>query len=212
MTDPQRLPRGRHALAPEQVESIHRERLIAALAEQMLDGGYSATSIVKICRTAGVSRESFYRLYTSQLDLFLDALDAVGSVLRGRLTSAFDGPGGTVERFERAATVYLEAMVAEPGYARLFMVEVYAAGPEAIERRAVLHRDLAASFARLFGASTDHDEFDCRMLVSAISGQVAEPVVTGDHATTLALAEPLTDHVRRMLSSGSFTAAADTRP
>jgi hypothetical protein len=83
---------------------------------------------------------------------------------------------------------YLEAMAAEPAAARTFLIEVYAAGPEAIAHRvAMLERfvDLVASFVETT------DRLRCEALVGAISSMVTMRIATGDHASLPALHGPL---------------------
>ncbi len=60
-----------------------------------------------------------------------------------------------MERFERALAAYLETMAADPAYARLFLVEVYAAGPEAMDRRAALQQRIVDALVELFAVRDD---------------------------------------------------------
>jgi hypothetical protein len=62
----------------------------------------------------------------------------------------------------------------------VFLVEVYAAGPEAIARRATLQDRIVDRMADLLGASTRDDRFACQVLVAAVSFMVTGPVVAQD--------------------------------
>jgi hypothetical protein len=103
-----------------------------------------------------------------------------------------------IERFDRTLTAYLDALASAPALARLFLVEVHAAGPEAMARRAALQRRLADAMAALLGARTDGDRFACQVVVAATSAKVAGPLVAGDTDALRALGPPILDHVRRL--------------
>src|ERR1044072_4439531 len=57
---PKRLPRGRHALAPEDVLRNQRERLVAAVPGVVAERGYAAMWVSDIVRAPAVSRNAFY--------------------------------------------------------------------------------------------------------------------------------------------------------
>ncbi|MFI0369630.1 TetR/AcrR family transcriptional regulator [Actinomadura sp. 1N219] len=199
---PRRLPRGRHALSRSEVERVHRDRLCAAMAAAMTEKGYVGTSVEDVLKRARVSRQSFYGLFSSKLDCFMAAFDQATEVLRRRLEGAVEGGGDPSERFERAFTAYLEALASEPGYARLFLVEVYAAGPEAIQRRSEIQHDLAAALAEMMGATGETARFACQIVVSAVGAMVTPAVAAGDMAALRAVGPPVVEHVRLLLRSG----------
>jgi AcrR family transcriptional regulator len=118
-----------------------------------------------------------------------------------QLTPALEAPGTPLERFGRALDVYLDALTSAPAFARLFLVEVHAAGPEAMARRTALQHRLAGAIADLFGARTDADRFTCQAIVAAISALVTGPLVSGDLDAVRRLRQPLVDHVARLLTT-----------
>ncbi|MEV4258826.1 TetR/AcrR family transcriptional regulator, partial [Spirillospora sp. NPDC049652] len=227
---PRRLPRGRHALAPEEVERIHRDRLYAAMAEAMAERGYVRTSVEDVLKRAVVSRQSFYRLFDSKLDCFMGAFERAGEILVAHVLEALglyqaavpdagtpgeddpagetaeeDGPAdgtaeedghasGTAEEdgaaggtpgdplavVEHALGAYLDVLAREMPYARLFLVEVFAAGPEAVERRTALQGTLAGVFADLIGATDEAGRYTCQVIVAATSAMVTPAVAAGD--------------------------------
>jgi AcrR family transcriptional regulator len=199
---PRRLPRGRHRLSREQVEQDQRLRILTAFAAAMADDGYVRTPVAAVLRHAGVSRETYYRLYADKLDGFLAALDLVGEVLLAELAAALDGPGEPIERAERALDRYLSLVATHRGEARLFLVEAYAAGPPAIERRAEVQRRIADSFADLLGTRTEDGRLTCRTLVAAVSAMIAGPVVADDPDAVVALAGPIARELRRFHAAG----------
>ncbi|MGI5205846.1 TetR/AcrR family transcriptional regulator [Spirillospora sp. CA-108201] len=211
---PRRLPRGRHALSRAEVERVHRDRLCGAMAQAMAEKGYVGTSVEDVLKRARVSRQSFYALFSSKLDCFMAAFDQAGLLLFLQLQEAMQGEGdadergtaqggsGAAERFERVFTAYLEALASEPEYARLFLVEVFAAGPEAVRRRTRVQRDLARTLADLMGVTGDAGRFACEVIVAAVSSMVTPAVAAGDLEALRAIREPVIGHVRLLLRSG----------
>src|SRR5690348_17090199 len=65
---PRRLPRGRHALAPDDVLRDQRERLLAAVPAVASEHGYEAMSVADIVRAAAVSRNAFYKNFSDKQD------------------------------------------------------------------------------------------------------------------------------------------------
>jgi AcrR family transcriptional regulator len=196
-----RLPKGRHSLTREQVQEVQRLRLAVAMAECMTESGYVGTPVAAVLKRAGVSRQTFYELYDDKLACFLDALDLVGAVLVAELTSALETQKGSpIERAEQAIDRYLDTITEHAAFARLFLVEVYAAGPEAMRRRAAVQAQVAAGLAGLLDARTDAQGFACRSFVAAVSSLVTLPVVSGDEAGVQALRRPLRTLLRTLVS------------
>jgi AcrR family transcriptional regulator len=199
------LPKGRHSLTRQQVADVQRFRLAVAMAEAMQERGYVGTPVAEILKRAGVSRETFYQLYDDKLACFLDALDLVAAVLIEQMDSALTrrgAPDDALDRAERAIQRYLAAIGANPAFARLYLVEVHAAGPEALRRRADLQAFLADGFARLLGARTEAARFACQAFIGSIGSFVTIPIVTGDVEALRALGPPLVAHLRALVERG----------
>ncbi|WP_433475358.1 TetR/AcrR family transcriptional regulator [Spirillospora sp. CA-142024] len=204
MTEPRRLPRGRHALSRSEVDRVHRDRLCGAMAAAMAEKGYVATSVEDVLKRARVSRQSFYGLFSSKLDCFMAAFDQASEFLRLHLQDTIQQitAGDAAERFERAFTTYLETLALDPGYARLFLVEVYAAGPEAVRRRTEVQHVLAEGLADLMGVTGETARFACQIVVSAVSTMVTPAVAEGDMEALRAVGPPVVEHMRLLLRSG----------
>ena len=205
------LPRGRHRLSREQVEDAQRVRIFLAMADAMAEHGYVGTSVAKVLAGAGVSRETFYQLFDGKLECFLAACDFVADALAGHLAaSVADGPARQtpIDRFERTLTEYLDLLASAPALARLFLVEVHAAGPAAMARRAALQHRLADAMAALLSARTDADRFACHTVVAAMSAMVAGPLVAGDPDALRALGPPMLEHVRRLFDRSRHATSA----
>jgi AcrR family transcriptional regulator len=181
------------------------------MAEVMAEKGYVATSVEDVLKRAVVSRQSFYQFFDSKLDCFMAAFDRAGELLLERLMTTIaeteNESGGTTDpltRFERAITAYLDALATEWPYSRLFLVEVYAAGPEAIRRRADMQVTITNALADVMAVTDDAGRFTCQMIVAATATMVTIPVAEGDRDRLRALGPPLIEHVRRLWTAGAF--------
>lgn len=187
------LPRGPHNLTREEVESSQRERILVAMVEAVGEKGFAGTSVADVVGRAGVSRATFYALFGGKSDCFAAAYDwaarriatvlaaAAGAANAPASSEAVD-PLGQVRAVLRA---YLGWLAAAPAPARTFLVEVYAAGPAAIEQR---HESLGL-FVDLVAATLgdrpgpfgnrSQQRFAVEVLVSAVSSMVTHLVGTG---------------------------------
>jgi AcrR family transcriptional regulator len=209
-----RLPRGRYALSPEEVERIQRSRLAAAMAQVMAEKGYVATSVADVLKRSGVSRQTFYQVFTDKLDCFMAAFDQAAEFLLLGLLGVIEaderglpGPeaeGDPLQWFEQAFTAYLEALALDLPYTRLFLVEVYAAGPEAIQRRTSLQTTITTMMADLMGVTSEAARFTCEMIVAATSTLVTNAVINNDLEALRALGPPVLEYVRTLWNAGAF--------
>jgi AcrR family transcriptional regulator len=194
----ERLPRGRHGLTREQVVRSQRGRIFRAMAETMARKGYAATSVSEVLQAAGVSRETFYEQFSSKEDCFMAAFETAVNGLLGAVREA-PGPGAPpFERFERGLRAYLDALADDPAFARVMLIEVYAAGPAALERRAALQSGFVDAVGETLGSRTASDRFANEALVAAISAMVTSRLAAGDVDGLRALHRPLTDLARRL--------------
>jgi AcrR family transcriptional regulator len=197
------LPRGRHGLSREEVEGSQRLRLVRAMAEVMAEKGYARTSVADILRRARVSRETFYELFDSKEDCFMSAFDeayrGIGEALAagagGELAAG--GAGGRAV-LDIVLEHYLAALASEPDLARVFLIEVYAAGPKAMERRLELQRGLVEVLAQLIGAKSAEDRFAVEAAVAAIVSLVTARLAVGDPEGIRDLHAPLLQLLERL--------------
>jgi AcrR family transcriptional regulator len=144
---PRRLPRGTHGLDRGVVEASQRARLLEAVGRAVADRGYAAATIDDIVRGAGVSKKTFYEHFRDKEGCFLAAYQAASDELYARVREAHSGPDDWLERTRAGIAAYLRWLAGEPALARVFLIEVAAAGPRAAERRERL-RDRYAELLR----------------------------------------------------------------
>jgi len=155
---------------------------------------------------AGVSRETFYQQFDSKEDCFLETLDHASRILLDRVTAAAgEGRGPDAPALEDILGAYLEALAAEPVFARVYLVEVYAVGPRAVRHRVAAQEMFATALAEQLGATTDDQRMACELLVAAVSAMVTNRVALGKPETLPELREPVAS-VARQLARAAFGA------
>jgi AcrR family transcriptional regulator len=156
---PRRLPRGTHGLDRSLVAASQRARLLEAVGRAVAEKGYAAATIDDIVRDAGVSKKTFYEHFSDKLECFLAAYEAASDELLAHVTAAQDGAEGEwLERTRAGIHAYLRWLAAEPALARVFLIEIAAAGPVALERRERLRDRYAERMRELQVANSVPDE------------------------------------------------------
>jgi AcrR family transcriptional regulator len=155
-----RLPRGPHRLAREEVLASQRGRMLEAMASAVAAKGYAGTTVADVVGGAGVSRKTFYEHFRDKEDCFLAAFDAGVQLLVDAVERAtLDADGEWREHIRAGVRAYLSALSAAPDFARTFLIEVLAAGPHALERRAEVHGRFAELLKTLHESyRADHPE------------------------------------------------------
>jgi AcrR family transcriptional regulator len=159
---PERLPRGTHGLDPSLVAASQRARLLGAVGRTVADKGYAAATIEDIVRDAGVSKKTFYEHFGDKLTCFLAAYEAASDELFEHVRTAQDaaarGDAEWLSRTRAGIHAYLRWLAAEPALARVFLIEIAAAGPEALECRERLRDRYAERMRELQVANSVPDE------------------------------------------------------
>jgi AcrR family transcriptional regulator len=190
------LPRGRHHLTREQVRASQRGRMLLGMVEAVAEKGYARTTVADVLERAHASRETFYEHFANKQDCFLAAYEESVQHLTAALRDSLDPEEEPLARFDRLLGAYLEAMAQEPELAHMFMIEVYAAGPDAWARRAaVLERFGDVTFEVLGDAPQirrlPDPRFAVQALVAAISALVTGKLAAGKAAELPSLRAPI---------------------
>lgn len=181
------------------------------------NGGYAETSVQDVLTRARVSRRAFYELFNSKLDCFLAAFDGARDILLGRMLDGtgaesveqLRGPGDPVGKFERGMSAYLNAVAEELAFARLFLVDSFAAGPEAVRRRTVAQGRIVDAMAWLLGVTGPEGRYTCESVITSVAARVSALLASDDEDAVKkdairALGPPLARHVRRLWVLGAF--------
>lgn len=204
------LPRGPHELTREQVEASQRQRMLTAMSDAVAEKGYAKTAVADVLKRAGVSRATFYAQFTDKEDCFRAAFESIAAllaeVLAGQLAYLAESQPDldALGRVEAILSLYLDLMSHAPSFAKTFLIEVYAAGPIAIEqRRRSLEGFVDLVVQTLEGADLPGDEAEQRFAVQALVGAVASLVTNlvgaGEISRLPELREPFVSLARRLI-------------
>jgi AcrR family transcriptional regulator len=129
-SSPRRLPRGRHALTPEEVLRDQRKRLLEAVPGVIAERGYEAASVADLVKAAAVSRNALYKNFADKQECVGIAHEDGHGRLLEMLTRHCEVASSLGERVERSLAAGLGTLAAEPDLARLLFVEAPSAGEE----------------------------------------------------------------------------------
>jgi AcrR family transcriptional regulator len=185
-TLPAPLPRGNHGLSREEVSASQRTRLLTGMLEVVAENGYAAATVGAVLSRAHISRQTFYEHFTDKQDCFLAAFDRSADNFATLIARSLGSPKDPVlTRVDRIFEAYLNALAANPVNARVFMIEIYAAGYPAVSRRLARSEAFAMVLADAVTIGQrwrgDLDPlFVARAVTGAVSGLVTERIDAGD--------------------------------
>jgi AcrR family transcriptional regulator len=197
---PRRLPRGSHGLDRDVVEASQRTRLLEAIGRAVAERGYAAATIDDVVRRAGVSKATFYEHFSDKQECFLAAYEAASEELLARVREAHaSAKDDWMERTRAGIHAYLRWLAADPALARVYLVEVAAAGPVALERREALRDRYAELVRERRGSDLPFEIFHA--VVAAVDDLVVRHI--REHgAEKLPELEPVLVHLQTALLDG----------
>ena len=139
-----RLPSGPQGLGRAQVVEVQRARIVAGLVDVVLELGAGSVSVADVVSRSGVSRRTFYEIFTDREDCFLAAFDDALAGVAGVVVPAFEGESSWLEGLRVGLGELLGAFDEDPGLGQLLVVESLAGGPRVLERRAEVLAGLIA--------------------------------------------------------------------
>jgi AcrR family transcriptional regulator len=206
---PKRLPRGRHALAPEEVLRDQRERLLDAVPQVVAERGYEAMSVADIVKAAAVSRNAFYKNFADKKECFAAAHEVGHERLFEVLVQRCVAGATTEARVEAGLAAGLESMASDPDTARLLFVEAPAAG----EGMALRYHEWLRRYGTLLRAAAPDMPPESLpapevegVIVGGVASRVASEVLNGRAAKLRELTAPLVEYVL------AFYRLGDTSP
>ena len=145
-----KLPHGRHGLAPEAVRANQRARIFGATVELVNARGYATTTVQDIVTAANVSKRTFYDLFGNKEDCFLWVFDVIAGRAIRRVNEAYRAENEWSDQLRSGFAVFVQEVIDEPAAARLALVEALGAGPVLLKRMdsasAVFERMVRTSF------------------------------------------------------------------
>jgi AcrR family transcriptional regulator len=118
------------------VGSTKRQRILDGMLEAVGTSGYDAASVRTVLDLTGLYRQAFYDNFPDKDTCYLEAFDAGVARLEALAIAAAAGEESWQGRLRAGLGGVLDALDAEPDIGRGLVVEVHAAGPAALQRRA----------------------------------------------------------------------------
>jgi len=144
------LPKGRHGLSREEVETSQRTRLLRATVELGTEHGFASLTLTDIVHRAGVARSTFYEFFADKQQCFLETFDyAAERVLEHVLAIGPPPAGDFTSPVHAYIARVLELALEEPGLVRLVTADAEALGPAAAERQRSIRSRLADGLVAL---------------------------------------------------------------
>lgn len=160
---------------PAAVTRNQRERMYAAMVAAVAENGYEGTRVADVVKLSGVSRSAFYKHFEDKLDCFLAILDEMAALAYQELAKAYDARLPWEKRLRAVADAFLDLLLEQPAAARLCLVEVYAAGPQAVQRLDLAIFAAEGAIADAFQESPERKGMP-RDIVRAIVGGILKTV------------------------------------
>lgn len=137
--------------------SPKRQAMLDGMLEAVGAEGYERTSVRTVLNRTGSYRQAFYDNFADKDDCYLQAYDAGVKRVEELVRAAAGGQPTWTGQVRAGLTALLDFLDREPDVGRALIVEVHAAGPEALARRtAVMERiDAFLDRARAESAAAD---------------------------------------------------------
>jgi len=113
----------------------HAERALQALADVVAETGYAGATVEAVLRRAQMSATTFYANFAGKDDAMLAAIDSACSQIVAAVMPAYRRAPDWPRGIRAAFGALFNFLASRPALANLAMVEVYAAGLEAMQRR-----------------------------------------------------------------------------
>jgi len=225
-----RLPPGPHNMARGEVGRHQRIRIHGAMIEAVAENGYGPTTVREVIGLAGVSRRSFYELFTNKEHCFLATFDLLAGWGVQRMRGAYAAAQGNLEdrlgaalrefaavaatRRKAAVLVFLEAQMAgAPGLLRLgratsvcegLLSRSFSGSPGASNLPAPIVRAIAGGLhAAMSGCLRERDAATC--------GGIAEEMLNWTLLFQTPAAERMSERIgARVLRSAREASGRDT--
>lgn len=180
-----------HAPKLKLVNSPKREKILIGMLEEVGSKGYDVTSVRTVLDRTGLYRQAFYDNFPDKESCYLAAFDAGVARMEALAIAAAASEESWRGKLRAGLGAVLDFLDSEPDIGRGVIVEVHAAGPEALARRAEAMKR-ATDFIDMARQDTEGGE--------SPPGIAPEGIVAGIHAVVHArLSTGATEGFRRLL-------------
>ncbi|HEX4837728.1 MAG TPA: TetR family transcriptional regulator [Solirubrobacteraceae bacterium] len=186
------------ALGLERVADIQRGRMLAAMAEVCCERGAANVTVAQVVACAGVSRRTFYEIFSDREDCFLVAFDEGVARASEWVAPAYRAVGSWRERVRASLTELLRFLDREPFLGRLLIVESLGAGAKSLERRRRLLAHIISAVDDGRGearAGAGVTPLTADGIVGAVLSVIHSRLLEGDREPLIGLVNPLMNMV-----------------
>lgn len=118
------------------VSSLKRQRILQGMLDVVGTEGYEAASVRMVLDRSGLYRQAFYDEFSGKETCYLKALEFGAANLESTAIAAAAGEAEWTDQLRAGLEAVLDAFDVEPAMGRALLVEVHAAGGEALAIRA----------------------------------------------------------------------------
>ena len=180
----------------DRVARNQRARLYGAMIEAVARRGYGATSVADLLKLAGVSRRSFYELFSNKEDCFLSTHDSVVARSRKIMLEAWSSERGWANRLHSSCNALLEDVASSPKAARLVLVESLGIGAGIREPMLLADRVFERLVSAAFSSAPNRPELpglSSTAIVSGVRHVLSRRLQEGREAELLTLSDEILD-------------------
>jgi len=161
-------------------QHAHRLRLVGAMAAVLAEKAYSTVTIADVARQARVSKRTFYEHFADKEACFIAVYATLSDIV---LKATFDATAGNLPwatKLRAATRAYLSTLESQPALTRTLMMDIYAAGPEALKIRRQVQKRFADQLRRLVALGRKDGPKKTRLsqaMATAVIGGINELVL-----------------------------------
>lgn len=161
-------------------QHAHRLRLVGAMAAVLAEKAYSTVTIADVARQARVSKRTFYEHFADKEACFIAVYATLSDIV---LKATFDATAGNLPwatKLRASTRAYLSTLESQPALTRTLMMDIYAAGPEALKIRRQVQKRFADQLRRLVALSRKDGPKKPRLsqaMATAVIGGINELVL-----------------------------------
>jgi AcrR family transcriptional regulator len=165
------------------VSSPKRQRILEGMLEAVGNAGYDAASVRTVLDGTGLYRQAFYDEFADKEVCYLEALKYGVAKFKAIASAAAAPESGWRAELRAGLGAVLDALDADPAIGRALIVEVHAAGPEALEIRAEAMKEVTDFIDSARHASTGTETpppIAAEGIVAGIHAVIHAKLATGD--------------------------------
>ncbi len=181
----------RSTRATSALRDLRRRRLLDAMAQVVGGESFAAASVSAVCAHAKLSRQTFYKHFTSREECFLAVLDDAYEQANRIIVRAFVASPDWRRGLREALASLLILFESHPGLARLWMIEAITAGPWALAHR---ERKVVAMTEAIFAywqPATGIEPAAAMNVMAAVLGTIQRHLATDAPEPLITLLGPL---------------------